>query len=816
MIDSDVSVMSSDAVGMIPLLSSSPLDGGHGFDRGLWRCLMSVCRSCLLLLLLLAGSISVAHAEKRIALVVGISNYRHIPPLANTANDARDMATMLRETGFELIGGGPQLDPDKAGLENLIRDFGRRLSGDTVGLFYYSGHGVQMNGSNYLVPSQANVSSVADVKYELVDATYVLDEMSGAGNRLNIVILDACRNNPFSGRNLRGVAPGLSQVTAPAGTVIGYATQPGNVAYDGEGIHSPYSEALLEAMSLPGLDIFRMFNTVGLKVKTATGGRQQPWLAVSPIEGSFEFVPREAEVSAEPAAPPPTVNAAVSGPEPDRPLAVSPGPPATASPVTSPAATAKAMTMDICPDTFTAFRGTTAPLNCGCSPDALRASSNVYGSDVYADVSPICRAALHAGAVGKQGGEIIVTPREEPPFYPGVTRNGITSQSDRSKWGGAFSVASSIRPPKTPEAWTPAGMRMDICPDAFTAFRGTTAPLRCGCSPDALRVSSNVYGSDVYADVSPICRAALHAGAVGKQGGEIIVTPREEPPFYPGVTRNGITSQSDRSKWGGAFSVASSIRPPKTPEAWTPAGMRMDICPDAFTAFRGTTAPLNCGCSPDALRVSSNVYGSDVYADVSPICRAALHAGAVGKQGGEIIVTPREEPPLYPGVTRNGITSQSDRSKWGGAFSVAGLNPPATPPTAPQDLLDKAGRPVQAPIAETLKKTGHVQMYINFVTDSADLQPNAEPVLRDLLKALRGDPGLRLELVGHTDATGTAGHNQDLSERRALTVFTWLARNGIERDRLKASGHGRMEPIADNETAQGRALNRRVEAKALD
>ena len=89
-------------------------------------------------------------------------------------------------------------------------------------------------------------------------------------------------------------------------------------------------------------------------------------------------------------------------------------------------------------------------------------------------------------------------------------------------------------------------------------------------------------------------------------------------------------------------------------------------------------------------------------------------------------------------------------------------------------------------------------------------------MLRELLKVLRNDQGLRLELVGHTDATGTATHNQDLSERRALTVFSWLIRNGIERDRIKASGRGRMEPIADNETPQGRALNRRVEAKALD
>jgi filamentous hemagglutinin family protein len=263
--------------------------------------------------------------------------------------------------------------------------------------------------------------------------------------------------------------------------------------------------------------------------------------------------------------------------------------------------------------------------------------------------------------------------------------------------------------------------------------------------------------------------------------------------------------------------AASPPAPGTAPAAMqNTTGMQMEACPDTLTAFRETTAPLTCGCSSEALKDSSNIYGSDVYADVSPVCRAALHAGAIGKQGGQIVVTPREEPPFYPGVTRNGITSQSNRSKWGGAFTVVGLSPPIKQAPSPQGLLDAAGRPVQAPIAETLKRAGHVQMYINFVTDSADLQPNAEPILRELLNALRSDPGFRLELVGHTDATGTAAHNQDLSERRALTVYSWLIRNGIDRDRMKASGHGRMEPIADNDTPQGRALNRRVEAKALD
>jgi outer membrane protein OmpA-like peptidoglycan-associated protein len=320
----------------------------------------------------------------------------------------------------------------------------------------------------------------------------------------------------------------------------------------------------------------------------------------------------------------------------------------------------------------------------------------------------------------------------------------------------------------------------------------------------------------------------------GRQQPWLAVSPLEETFYFSQrnvkapLASSPVPRLQDMQVAQSSTAAPSGTDPGKPPAASSPApgtapaamqnttGMQMEICPDTLTAFRETTTPLTCGCSPEALKASGNIYGSDVYADVSPVCPAALHAGAIGKQGGQIVVTPREEPPFYPGVTRNGITSQSNRSKWGGAFTVVGLSPPVKQAPSPQGLLDAAGRPVQAPIAETLKRTGHVQMYINFVTDSADLQPNAEPVLRELLKALRSDPGLRLELVGHTDATGTAAHNQDLSERRALTVYSWLSRNGIDRDRMKANGRGRMEPIADNGTSQGRALNRRVEAKTLD
>jgi hypothetical protein len=137
----------------------------------------------------------------------------------------------------------------------------------------------------------------------MLNAGLVLRQMEAAGTRLNLMILDACRNNPFGGRGLRASGGGLAQMQAPEGTLISYATQPGNVALDGSEGNSPYTKALAGTMRSPGLDIFQTFNAVGLQVKRATGGSQQPWVASSPIDGSFYFVESTSEVAAAPAPP---------------------------------------------------------------------------------------------------------------------------------------------------------------------------------------------------------------------------------------------------------------------------------------------------------------------------------------------------------------------------------------------------------------------------------------------------------------------------------------------------------------------------------
>jgi hypothetical protein len=232
---------------------------------------------------------SPAAAERRVALVVGNSAYQSVPRLDNPKNDALLVADTLGRLGFTLVGSGAQVDLDKSKFDSVVQSFGNQLIGADVALFYYAGHGLQVRGTNYLVPVTANPTRETDVDFQMVDVALVLRQMEGAGTKLNLVILDACRNNPFGGRGLRTADGGLAQIRAPEGTLLSYATQPDNVALDGDDGHSPYTRALVETMQRPGLDVLQTFNQVGLIVKRATGSSQQPWVSTSPIDGSFYF-----------------------------------------------------------------------------------------------------------------------------------------------------------------------------------------------------------------------------------------------------------------------------------------------------------------------------------------------------------------------------------------------------------------------------------------------------------------------------------------------------------------------------------------------
>jgi uncharacterized caspase-like protein len=268
------------------------------------RAARAVGRLVVALLLAIAVLPATSRAEnsERVALVIGNGSYQHVPRLANPGNDARLIAATLASLGFRLVGGGAQTDLDKAGFDRAVREFGREATGAKIALFYYSGHGLQIDGSNYLVPVDADPTSPKDLPFMVVNAQVVLDEVNDPVNRLNIIILDACRNNPFSGRGLRAAGGGLAAMRAPSGTMISYATQPDSVARDGDGADSPYTAALAQALHTPNVDVLHMFNTVGLDVMRATGNNQQPWVASSPLDGDFVLAHGSSPTTASPSA----------------------------------------------------------------------------------------------------------------------------------------------------------------------------------------------------------------------------------------------------------------------------------------------------------------------------------------------------------------------------------------------------------------------------------------------------------------------------------------------------------------------------------
>ena len=216
--------------------------------------------------------------ERRIALVIGNSAYENAS-LANSANDARDMADALRDLGFEVI---EKINADERKMITAIDDFYQGLRRADVGLFYFAGHGMQIRGSNYLIPVGAHVTSETDVEFEAVEAGRVLGKMKSAGTKLNIVILDACRDNPFK-RRFRADQKGLAQMDAPKGTIIAYATSPGAVAADGVGRNGIYTKHLLIHIKRPELNMQEVFMETGLGVMGETADTQIPWVSSTPI-----------------------------------------------------------------------------------------------------------------------------------------------------------------------------------------------------------------------------------------------------------------------------------------------------------------------------------------------------------------------------------------------------------------------------------------------------------------------------------------------------------------------------------------------------
>jgi tetratricopeptide (TPR) repeat protein len=239
-----------------------------------------------------------AEVERRVALVVGNAAYKD-SPLLNPVNDARAMASTLRSFGFDVIYGENLSLTD---LKRNIRSFGDKIRNGGVGLFYFSGHGIQISGKNYLIPIGASITNEEEVEYEAVDLGLALAQMENARNRLNIVIIDACRNNPFA-RNFRSVKSGLASIEAPSGTLIAYATAPGSVASDGEGANGLFTQELLKSINSPELNIEQVFKQARINVRDKTQGKQIPWESSS-LVGDFYFSTAKSEASATTSAPP--------------------------------------------------------------------------------------------------------------------------------------------------------------------------------------------------------------------------------------------------------------------------------------------------------------------------------------------------------------------------------------------------------------------------------------------------------------------------------------------------------------------------------
>jgi hypothetical protein len=225
--------------------------------------------------------------EKRLALVIGNSKYEK-SPLRNPVNDARSMESTLKKLGFEVI---KIEDGTQAQMKKAIDDYGLKLKNGKydVALFFYAGHGLQVKGNNYLVPLAANINQEPDVEYECVDAGRVLAKMEGAGARINIVIMDACRDNPFErswSRSTKG--NGLATMEGPIGSIVCYSTSPGKTAADGEGNNGLYTEELLKNLNTPNLSVEEVFKRVRISVIQKSNKAQTPW-ETSSLVGDFYF-----------------------------------------------------------------------------------------------------------------------------------------------------------------------------------------------------------------------------------------------------------------------------------------------------------------------------------------------------------------------------------------------------------------------------------------------------------------------------------------------------------------------------------------------
>ena len=229
-------------------------------------------------------SLSALATGERVALVIGNADYKKAP-LINPVNDAKDMAVKLQSLGFTVI---TRTNLNTKQIGGALREFKSKLKPGSVALVYYAGHGIQIKGENYLPAVDAEITSEEDVPYQSISIKQIMDVLDESKSRLNLVFLDACRNNPYARSFRSGSGDGLARFQAPSGTIISYATRPGSVAADGKGRNGLYTEYLLKAMDLSNEPIEQALKTVVREVRSASKGAQEPWMEGS-IDGDFYF-----------------------------------------------------------------------------------------------------------------------------------------------------------------------------------------------------------------------------------------------------------------------------------------------------------------------------------------------------------------------------------------------------------------------------------------------------------------------------------------------------------------------------------------------
>lgn len=298
-------------------------DVGRRLARSIW--LLLPLLAAAMMFASAAGAATTDGSERRVALVIGNSAYQFTPHLPNPTNDAEAMAAALQRLGFEVSKG---IDLDRAETELIIREFTKKLPGADVALLFYAGHGMQVARQNYLIPVDAQLADETDLHFEATDLNLVLNLMEREP-RVNLVFLDACRDNPLSQKLARSmgstrstaIGRGLALVNAQDGSFIAFATQPDNVALDGDGNHSPFTAALLNHIETPGLSLSDMMIRVRNDVKTTTNGQQVP-KEESSLTSSFYFQPAasvaDAIASVEPSAAPTSTVATPAAPAVDK------------------------------------------------------------------------------------------------------------------------------------------------------------------------------------------------------------------------------------------------------------------------------------------------------------------------------------------------------------------------------------------------------------------------------------------------------------------------------------------------------------------